>query len=216
MIAIVDYGLGNLRSVKYALDRLGRPCALTSDAGAIASADGVILPGVGAFERAMANLRDLDLVGVLRDSASAGRPLLGICLGLQLLFDSSDEHGRHAGLGILPGQVVRFGDDLTVPHKGWNQVAQAEALGAGEILLTSIDADGHAAGYDIELTAAVADAASIPVIASGGAGGPEDIFRVLTEGRADAALAASIFHYGRYRIADVKRYLAGLGVPVRV
>jgi len=127
MIAIVDYGLGNLRSVQYALDRLGRPCVLTADAGAVASADGVILPGVGAFERAMANLRDLDLVGVLRDVASTGRPLLGICLGLQLLFETSDEHGRHEGLGILPGQVVRFGAGLTVPHMGWNQVAQAGA-----------------------------------------------------------------------------------------
>ena len=94
-------------------------------------------------------------------------------------------------------------------------VAQAEALGAGEILLTSIDADGHAAGYDMDLTAAVADAVSIPVIASGGAGGPEDIFRVLTEGHADAALAASIFHYGRYSMAEVKQYLADRGVPVR-
>jgi len=125
MIAIVDYGLGNLRSVQYALDRLGRPCVLTADAGAVASADGVILPGVGAFEQAMGNLRDLRLVKVLRDVASTGRPLLGICLGLQLLFETSDEHGRHAGLGILPGQVVRFGDGLTVPHMGWNQVARA-------------------------------------------------------------------------------------------
>jgi len=94
-------------------------------------------------------------------------------------------------------------------------VRQAEGLGAGEILLTSIDADGHAAGYDIELTAAVADAVSIPVIASGGAGGPEDMYQVLTAGKADAALAASIFHYGQYTIAQVKDYLRQRGVVVR-
>jgi len=94
-------------------------------------------------------------------------------------------------------------------------VAEAERLGAGEILLTSIDADGHTAGYDIELNAAVSRAVTIPVIASGGAGGPEDIYRVLTDGLADAALAASIFHYGRYTIAAVKDYLRERGVHVR-
>jgi len=92
---------------------------------------------------------------------------------------------------------------------------EVERRGAGEILLTSIDADGHRAGYDVELTAAVADAVGIPVIASGGAGGPEDIFRVLTDGRADAALAASIFHYGACSIAQVKHLLAERGVHVR-
>ncbi len=96
---------------------------------------------------------------------------------------------------------------------GW--VREAEELGAGEILLTSIDADGHTAGYDVELTAKVSEAVTIPVIASGGAGGPEDMLRVLTEGRADAALAASIFHYGQYTIAAVKDYLRRHGVHVR-
>jgi cyclase len=95
----------------------------------------------------------------------------------------------------------------------WAQ--EVESTGAGEILLTSIDADGHKAGYDMVLTAKVADAVGIPVIASGGAGGPEDILRVLTEGKADAALAASIFHYGQYSIAQVKEYLRQNGVPVR-
>ena len=94
--------------------------------------------------------------------------------------------------------------------------AEAEALGAGEVLLTSIDADGHKAGYDCELTAAVADAVTIPVIASGGAGGPEDIYRALTDWKADAALAASIFHYGQQRVAEVKQYLADRGVAVRI
>jgi len=95
-------------------------------------------------------------------------------------------------------------------------VGEAQRLGAGEILLTSMDADGHKAGYDYPLTAAVADAVSIPVIASGGAGGPEDIHKALTEGKADAALAASIFHYGQYTVEDVKTYLAERGVHVRL
>lgn len=125
MIAIVDYGLGNLRSVKYALDRLGVESDLTSDAGAIARAEAAILPGVGAFGEAMANLRSLGLVSPLRDYAATGKPLVGICLGMQLLFDQSEEHGLHEGLGLIPGQVVRFSDELTVPHMGWNQVRQA-------------------------------------------------------------------------------------------
>lgn len=94
--------------------------------------------------------------------------------------------------------------------------AKVEQLGAGEILLTSMDADGHKAGYDNELTAKVADTVSIPVIASGGAGGPEDIYGTLTEGKADAALAASIFHYGQYTVGQVKQYLADRGVCVRL
>jgi cyclase len=92
---------------------------------------------------------------------------------------------------------------------------QAVALGAGELLLTSIDADGHNAGYDIELTRAVAEAVSVPVIASGGAGTKEDIYQVLVEGRADAVLAAGIFHFGVFSIGEVKEYLAERGLPVR-
>jgi len=93
---------------------------------------------------------------------------------------------------------------------------EVEQLGAGEILLTSMDADGHKAGFDCELNARVVDAVGIPVIASGGAGGPEDICNVLKEGKADAALAASIFHYGQYTIGQVKQYLAERGIPVRL
>ena len=124
MIAIVDYGLGNLESVKYALDRLGEVSALTADAGAIAAADGVILPGVGAFGRAMDNLRELDLVEPLQAAGASGRPFMGICLGLQLLFSESAEHGRHEGLDIIPGKVVRFEAGKTIPHMGWNEVHQ--------------------------------------------------------------------------------------------
>ncbi len=93
---------------------------------------------------------------------------------------------------------------------------QAVEAGAGELLLTSIDADGHRAGYDIELTSAVSEAVSVPVIASGGAGTLEDLYQALVSGRADAVLAASIFHYGTYSIADTKRYLAQKGIPIRI
>ncbi|MBM4037079.1 MAG: imidazole glycerol phosphate synthase subunit HisH [Planctomycetes bacterium] len=108
MIAIVDYGLGNLKSVKSACDRLGVDGTVTSDAAAILGADGVIFPGVGAFQRAMENLGKLGLVEPLRQVAHSGRPFLGICLGLQLLFAESSEHGHHEGLNIIPGKVVRF------------------------------------------------------------------------------------------------------------
>ncbi len=109
MIAIVDYGLGNLKSVKSALDRLGVEGTVTSEAAAILGADGVIFPGVGAFQRAMENLGGLGLVEPLRQVADSGKPFLGICLGLQLLFAESSEHGQHEGLSIIPGKVVRFG-----------------------------------------------------------------------------------------------------------
>jgi len=124
MIAIIDYGLGNLKSVKCALDRLGEEAGITSRAADMLAADGVILPGVGAFERAMRNLRELDLLAAVRHVADSGTPLLGICLGLQLLFSESTEHGRHRGLDILPGTVTRFDTDLKVPHMGWNEVRQ--------------------------------------------------------------------------------------------
>jgi glutamine amidotransferase len=137
MIAIIDYGLGNLESVRYALDRLGERSALTSDPAGIASADGVILPGVGAFGRAMEKLRQLELLETTRQAAESGRPFLGICLGLQLLFSQSEEHGLHEGLGIIPGRVVRLDGGLTVPHMGWNQVRQEKP----SPLFTSI-ADG--------------------------------------------------------------------------
>jgi len=124
MIAIIDYGLGNLRSVKYAMDRLGVYSKLTSEAGTISGASAVILPGVGALGEAMQQFRKLDLVDVTLEAASSGRAFLGICLGQQLLFSESEEHGRHEALNIIAGKVVRFADDLTVPHMGWNQVSK--------------------------------------------------------------------------------------------
>jgi glutamine amidotransferase len=124
MIAIIDYGMGNLRSVQKAFEKVGYQAVITSDPAQVAAADKVVLPGVGAFEDAIAELRRLDLVKPVLAAVDSGKPFLGICLGLQLLFDVSYENGRHEGLGVLPGEVVKF--DLpkgyTVPHMGWNQL----------------------------------------------------------------------------------------------
>jgi len=125
MIAIVDYGLGNLKSVKSALDRIGEPSTITSEPGRVASAAGVIFPGVGAFRRAMQNLEELELLEPLHHVADSGRPFLGICLGQQLLLSESSEHGHHHGLDIIAGRCTRFTGDLKVPHMGWNEVEQA-------------------------------------------------------------------------------------------
>ena len=123
MIAIIDYQMGNLRSVQKAFERVGYPATITSDPDQVRRADKVVLPGVGAFEDAIAELRRRGLVDPLRQAIDQGRPFLGICLGLQLLFDVSYEGGRHEGLGILAGEVVRFEvpADCKVPHMGWNQ-----------------------------------------------------------------------------------------------
>jgi imidazole glycerol-phosphate synthase subunit HisH len=125
MIAIIDYQMGNLRSVQKALEKVGQEAVITSDAAEIGRADKVILPGVGAFEDCIAELRRRDLVGPTKDAIAADKPFLGICLGLQLLFDVSYENGTHEGLGILPGEVVRFEvpAELKVPHMGWNALA---------------------------------------------------------------------------------------------
>jgi glutamine amidotransferase len=124
MIAIIDYQMGNLRSVQKALERVGHAAIITSDPAEVAGADKVILPGVGAFEDAIAELRRRNLVDPIQDAIAADKPFLGICLGLQMLFEVGYENGRHEGLGILPGEVVRFEvpAELKVPHMGWNQL----------------------------------------------------------------------------------------------
>jgi glutamine amidotransferase len=129
VIAIIDYGMGNLRSVASAFGRLGIEAAITPEIERIAAAEAVVLPGVGAFGEGMDNLRAAGHDALLRRLADEGRPLLGICLGLQLFFAWSEEHGRHEGLGLFAGGVVRFRDDLTVPHMGWNQVEPTDAAG---------------------------------------------------------------------------------------
>lgn len=122
MIAIIDYQMGNLRSVQKALERVGHEAIITSDPNEVGRSEKVILPGVGAFEDAIAELHRRDLAGPIKDAIAADKPFLGICLGLQMLFDVSYENGMHEGLGILPGEVVRFQvpPELKVPHMGWN------------------------------------------------------------------------------------------------
>jgi len=126
-IAIIDYGMGNLRSVQKALARVGADAHSISEPRGAAAADGLVLPGVGAFAQAMEHLSQAGFDGLVREWVQARRPFLGICLGLQLLFTESSEHGQHEGLGVIPGQVVRFQVDLKVPHMGWNEVCQAAA-----------------------------------------------------------------------------------------
>lgn len=124
MIAIVDYGVGNLFSLRSSLAAVGAEAEVTKDASVIRSAGKVILPGVGAFEDAMNKLRSSGLAETVKAEAAAGKPLLGICLGMQMLFDRSFEYGEHAGLGLIPGSVVPIGDviptGLKIPHIGWN------------------------------------------------------------------------------------------------
>jgi imidazole glycerol-phosphate synthase subunit HisH len=133
-VALVDYGMGNRRSVEKALEHVGVDVARTADREEIAAADAIVLPGVGAFPEAMRRLAALGLVETVRERAAAGVPLLGICLGMQLLFDSSEEHEGAAGLGLLPGTVTRLdAPGLKVPHIGWNKVtfSRPSALTAG-------------------------------------------------------------------------------------
>jgi glutamine amidotransferase len=122
MIAIMDYGMGNLRSVQKAFQKVGAEAVVTDEREIIESARAVVLPGVGAFGDAMTNLRSQGLVETIGRVAERGTPLLGICLGLQLFFEESDEMGLHQGLGLFPGRVRRFDVGLKVPHIGWNQV----------------------------------------------------------------------------------------------
>ncbi|MBN1955291.1 MAG: imidazole glycerol phosphate synthase subunit HisH [Anaerolineae bacterium] len=141
MIAIVDYGMGNLHSVQKAVERVGGQARVVETAQAIEAAAGVILPGVGAFGDAMGQLRRRGLVEPLRRRMAAGRSTLGICLGLQLLFEQSTEMGRHSGLGVLAGRVVRLPATCgRVPHVGWNQLHHCR----DSALLAGIPEGGYA------------------------------------------------------------------------
>lgn len=121
-VGIIDYGRGNLRSVAKALEVVGAQVKVSDSPAALDSCSGILLPGVGAFGDSMAALRKRGFVSFLRRVAKQGRPLIGVCLGLQLFCESSTEFGRHEGLGFFPGKIRRFKPGLKVPHMGWNQV----------------------------------------------------------------------------------------------
>jgi imidazole glycerol-phosphate synthase subunit HisH len=143
-IAVVDTGSGNLRSVEKAIVRVGGRPHITSDPDVIRRAGKVLVPGQGAFGEFMRALRERGLEAPLREALGAGKPFLGICLGMQMLFDESEEQGPVAGLGLVPGRVVRFRpsrQELKVPHIGWNQVQHAS--GGVDPMLSGIPDDAH-------------------------------------------------------------------------
>jgi imidazole glycerol-phosphate synthase subunit HisH len=122
-IGVIDYGMGNRRSVEKALEHVGAQARITADHDDLRKADGLVLPGVGAFPHAMRNLDELGLPDLIRELTGRGIPLLGICLGMQLLFDTSEEMGGAAGLGLIGGEVTRLNaGGLRIPHIGWNEV----------------------------------------------------------------------------------------------
>jgi imidazole glycerol-phosphate synthase subunit HisH len=139
MIAVVDYGRGNLGSVEKAFGRLGMPALVTEDPRVVADAEAVVLPGDGAFHDAMGTLARLSLVDPVRAVLDDGRPFLGICLGYQILFTESEEFGQGKGLDVLPGVVRRFPRALKVPHMGWNEVEHGGDL----VLFDGVPSGAH-------------------------------------------------------------------------
>ncbi|MBM7096903.1 imidazole glycerol phosphate synthase subunit HisH [Bacillus sp. H-16] len=133
MIGIIDYGMGNLHSVSKALERLDYPYFISGDEAELSKADGLLLPGVGSFRDGITELENAGLILFIQDWAASGKPLLGICLGMQLLFDKSEENGSTNGLGLLPGRVEKLtgmsatGERYKVPHMGWNELHYAKA-----------------------------------------------------------------------------------------
>ncbi len=122
MISIIDYGAGNLKSVYHALTKLGFQTQIASTVDQINNCDALILPGVGAFKDAMNHLNESGLVDSIKENVQFGKPILGICLGMQLFYEKSYENGEWDGLGFLEGEVIRFNDNLKVPHMGWNNL----------------------------------------------------------------------------------------------
>ena len=150
-IAVVDYGMGNRRSVEKALERVGASACVTSDAGRLRAAAGLVVPGVGSFPRAMANLRELRLDELLLERVAGGTPVLGVCLGMQLAFERSSEHGGSEGLGLVAGEVRELrADSLKLPHIGWNEVRLSSA---GSELVTGLSE--RCAFYHVHSFAAV-------------------------------------------------------------
>ena len=171
MVGIIDYGVGNLFSLRSSFRAIGEDAFVSGDGSALARADRLVLPGVGAFADAAGKLRSTGLDSFVRAQAEAGKPLLGICLGMQLLFEKSQEYGEHEGLGLLGGQVVsmegRLPDGLKIPHMGWNRLEVKsgrllrEAEGEYVYFVHSFFADGcgdslaAVTEYGIPITAAV-------------------------------------------------------------
>ena len=171
MVGIIDYGVGNLFSLQSSFKAIGEEAFVSGDAAELAKADRLVLPGVGAFEDAAAKLRASGLDSFVREQAAAGKPLLGICLGMQMLFEKSFEYGEHEGLGLLKGQVVpmagKINPELKIPHMGWNalEVKQGKLLadvdGQHVYFVHSFFAEGcedslsAVTEYDIPITAAV-------------------------------------------------------------
>ena len=171
MVGIIDYGVGNLFSLQSSFKAIGEEAFVSGDAAELMKADRLVLPGVGAFEDAAAKLRASGLDGFVREQAAAGKPLLGICLGMQMLFEKSFEYGEHEGLGLLKGQVVpmagKINSELKIPHMGWNalEVKQGRLLadmdGQYVYFVHSFFAEGcedslsAVTEYDIPITAAV-------------------------------------------------------------
>lgn len=174
MIAIVDYGVGNLFSLNSSLELTGVESVVTADKAVLRSADKILLPGVGAFEDAAKKLRESGLADLIKELAAAGKPLLGICLGMQMLFEKSYEYGEHTGLGLIPGNVRPIRDvipaDYKIPHIGWNALHLKQEspifkyISQGDCVyfvhsFYAADCDDHVvatAEYGAELTAAVA------------------------------------------------------------
>jgi imidazole glycerol phosphate synthase glutamine amidotransferase subunit len=129
VITVVDYGMGNLRNVRRAFEAIGEKVLVTSDPDLVRSAHHLVLPGVGAFGEAVRRIDGLGLRGPMLDHIAHSKPLLGICLGMQLLFERSEESPGVRGLGILPGEVVRFGNGVKVPHTGWNDARPVPGVG---------------------------------------------------------------------------------------
>jgi cyclase len=177
---------------------------------------------VGGGLRSISDMRRILLAGADKVSVNTAA-----VLNPSLIRESADKFGSQCIVVAIDAKRVNGGSQPkweVYTHSGQKPTGidaldwarQAVALGAGEVLLTSMDADGHRAGYDNELTRAISEAVSVPVIASGGAGTPEDLYQALVSGKADAVLAASIFHYGTYSISEIKQYLAKQGIPIRL
>ncbi|GDY10716.1 MAG: imidazole glycerol phosphate synthase subunit HisH [Planctomycetota bacterium] len=141
MIKIIDYGMGNLRSVQKAFEKLGHAAEICDQPSQLSGVEKLVLPGVGAFRDAIHEVRRREFVPPILDHLASGKPFLGICLGLQMLFEVSYEDGEWPGLGIIPGKVVRFQDqpDLKIPHMGWNQLQ----INSEPTLLANLPRDAH-------------------------------------------------------------------------